>query len=85
VIDGRDVLSSGTEDRDLPRTEKLGHAADVITVVVGKKDCAKLQLSLPEDLEHERGLSRIHNHRFWRWWVGDEPNVIIGKSRHGFE
>ena len=85
VVDRRYVLSSGTEDRDLPRTEKLVHAADVITVVVGEEDCAEIQLPFLENLEHGLGLSGIHNHRCWRRWVGDEPNIIIGKSGHGFK
>jgi hypothetical protein len=85
VVDRRYALSSGTEDRDLTRTEKLVHTADVITVVVGEEDCGKLQLPLLQNLEYERSLSRIHNHRCWRRWVGDEPNIIIGKSGDGFE
>jgi hypothetical protein len=65
VIDRADILVGGTEDRDLVRTDKLAHAADVITVVVGEEDRAKLQLPPVEDFEHGRGLSRIHDHRSW--------------------
>ena len=63
VVDCGDIFSSRTEYRDLPRPENLVDAADVITVVVGEEDSAKLQFSLPENLEHERCLSRIDNHR----------------------
>jgi len=56
-------LSSGTEDRGLPSSENLVDAADVIAVMVGEKNCAELQLPRLENLENERGLPRIHNHR----------------------
>ena len=66
MIDGRDILSSGTEDRDLPYTEKLVDTADVITVMVSQEDGAKFQIPLFENLDHERGLSWIHDHCCWR-------------------
>ena len=66
VIDGADIFSSGTEDRDLPYTEKLVDTADVITVMVSQEDSAKFEIPLFQDLENERRLSRIHNHCCWR-------------------
>jgi len=85
VVDGGDIFSSRTEYRDLTHPENLVDAANVITVVVGEEDSAKLQFSLPENLEHERCLSRIYNHRRRRRRVRDEPDVIVGESGYGFE
>ena len=85
VVDRWDVLSSGAEDRNPACSEKLVDTADVVSVVMGEENCSELQLSFLENLDDERGLSGVHNHRRWGRRVGDEPDVVVGKSRHGFE
>jgi len=65
VIDRRDALASWTENRYLAQTEKLIHSADVVTVVVGEKDCCELQPPFLENLDDGRGLTRIDDYRRW--------------------
>jgi hypothetical protein len=63
VIDAADVLACGTEDRHPPDSKKVVHATDVVAVVMGQEDGAKLELPFFEDLKHRRGLTRIDDNR----------------------
>ena len=62
---------------------QLGHAADVVRVVVGQQDGLRTQPGV-HCRQHRRGLARIDHHR--RAIVIDEaPDVIVGQCGQGGE
>jgi len=63
AINAADVLSRGAEYRHPPIAKEIVDTADVVVVVVGEEDGAKLELLLFEDLKHRRRLTRIDDHR----------------------
>ena len=62
VIDGRYTLADRTEYRYFSCAEQLFDTANVVAVVVRKKDGGEFQLTFLDSLDDERGFSRIDDH-----------------------
>jgi hypothetical protein len=65
VIDGRYTLAGWTEYRYFSCAEQLFDTANVVAVVVRKKDGGEFQLTFLDNLDDERGFSRIDDHYRW--------------------
>ena len=65
VIDGRYTLAGWTEYRYLSCAEQLFDTANVVAVVVRKKDGGEFQLAFLDSLGDERGFSRIDDQHGW--------------------
>ena len=70
--------------RRVPVAQELGHAADVVRMIVGQQNGSYACPATLQLIEHRGGIAGVDRDQPARVaWGADEPDIVVGDCLHG--